>query len=243
MIEFDCRLALACGTDIPVVSCGVVLHQPFIKEIALIGEKVFFTGVQCLTINKSMFGQDKNGLDITSNFQIFMMIMLDKGANDKKSDTLSVLQLLFPDYKVSLTPNSILFIKDKETIIIDGNNFDDLQEIIRLIFCLKTEPMDQQSFNPANEKAKEIAQKLMRGRERVAAQKGGSSHSIFGQYLSVLSIGLQMPLQKLAGLTMFQLYDLVERFYLYLNWDIDVRSKLAGAKSEKPVENWMKNLH
>jgi hypothetical protein len=29
--------------------------------------------------------------------------------------------------------------------------------------------MDQQAFNPANERAKEIADKLMRGRQRVAA--------------------------------------------------------------------------
>jgi hypothetical protein len=30
--------------------------------------------------------------------------------------------------------------------------------------------MDQQAFNPANAKAKEIADKLMRGRKRIAAQ-------------------------------------------------------------------------
>lgn len=169
--------------------------------------------------------------------------MLDKNTAEKKNNTLSVLQILFPNYKISFTPNSILFVKDKETIMVDENNFDDLQEVIRLIFCLKTDPMDQQSFNPADDKAREIAQKIMRGRERVAAQKGGSNNSIFGQYISVLSIGLQMPLKDLVILTMFQLYDLVERYYLYLNWDIDVKSKLAGAKSEKKVENWMKNLH
>jgi hypothetical protein len=30
---------------------------------------------------------------------------------------------------------------------------------------------------------------------------------------------------------------------LYLNWDIDIRSRLAGAKPESPTENWMKNIH
>jgi hypothetical protein len=30
---------------------------------------------------------------------------------------------------------------------------------------------------------------------------------------------------------------------LYVNWDIDVRSRMAGAKVEKPVENWMKQIH
>ena len=30
---------------------------------------------------------------------------------------------------------------------------------------------------------------------------------------------------------------------MYLNWDIDIRSRMAGAKVDKPVENWMKQIH
>jgi len=37
--------------------------------------------------------------------------------------------------------------------------------------------------------------------------------------------------------------DLVERYMLYTNWDLDVRSRLAGAKGEKKLDNWMKNIH
>ena len=44
-------------------------------------------------------------------------------------------------------------------------------------------------------------------------------------------------------LTMFQLYDLVERYGLYVNWDIDIRSRLAGGKPDKQPDNWMKNIH
>jgi hypothetical protein len=42
---------------------------------------------------------------------------------------------------------------------------------------------------------------------------------------------------------MYQLYDLIERYTLYMNWDLDIRSRLAGAKGDKPVENWMKLIH
>jgi hypothetical protein len=56
----DIRLALMCGTDIPVSDCRIVIHQPKIKEIALIGEEDFFTGVQCLNLNKMMFSQGEN---------------------------------------------------------------------------------------------------------------------------------------------------------------------------------------
>jgi hypothetical protein len=63
--------------------------------------------------------------------------------------------------------------------MIDGNNFEYLQAAISDICCLKTGPMDQQAFNPADKKAREIAEKLMRGRQRVAAQKGETNVSIF----------------------------------------------------------------
>ena len=104
--------------------------------------------------------------------------------------------------------------------------------------------MDQQAFNPANEKAREIAEKLMRGRQRVAAQRGSSNTSVFMKYISILTIGLSsMSLQDLTDLTMFQLYDLIERYTLYLNWDIDVRTRLAGGKPDSQPDNWMKDIH
>ena len=52
-----------------------------------------------------------------------------------------------------------------------------------------------------------------------------------------------MSLQDAMDLTMFQLYDLVERYMLYINWDMDIRCRLAGGKPENTPDNWMKNIH
>jgi hypothetical protein len=40
-------------------------------------------------------------------------------------------------------------------------------------------PMNQQAFNPGGEKAKAIAEKIMKGRERIAAEKNSGSSSTF----------------------------------------------------------------
>ena len=240
----DKRLALMCGTDIPVPECQILIHQPRIKEIALIGESDFFAGIQCLCLNKSMFVKDETLLEDTNNFQIFMTIMSEKEAADKKIAVQQVCTLLFPTYKMILTPRSIILSDNGQQIMIDGNNFEYLQAAISDICCLKTGPMDQQAFNPADKKAREIAEKLMRGRQRVAAQKGETNVSIFSQYLSILTVGLaSMSMQDIMDLTMFQLYDLVERYMLYINWDMDVRCRLAGGKPENTPDNWMKNIH
>ena len=240
----DTRLSLMCGTDYPVPECQLVVHQPQIKEIAYIGEQDFFTGVQCLCLNKSMFVKDETDLSNVNNFQIFMTIMSEKEAVDKKAAVQQVCTLFFPKYKVVFTPRSVLISGEGQTMQIDESNFEYLQAALSNICCMKTGPMDQTTFNPGNAKAREIAEKLMRGRQRVAAQKGQSNTSIFSQYLSILTVGLgSMSLQDMMNLTIFQLYDLVERYMLYINWDMDVRCRLAGGKPENQPDNWMKNIH
>ena len=240
----DTRLTLMCGTDYPVPDCQIVIHQPRISEIALIGESDFFSGIQCLCLNKSMFIKDESLLANINNFQIFMTIMSEKDTADKKAAVQQVCLLLFPNYKVMFTPNSMLLSRDGETVMIDENNFEMLQNAISEITCLKTGPMDQTTFNPVDNKAREIAEKLMRGRQRVAEQKGQSNISVFTQYLSILTIGLNsMSLSDLRELTIYQLYDLIERYGLYMSWDLDIRSRLAGGKPDSKPDDWMKNIH
>lgn len=241
----DYRAALICGIDLPIPECQLVAHQPSISEIAFIGEADFFIGVQALCLYKSMFIEDKTLSDDITNFQIFMTIMMDKESKKQKNAVNMVLKLCFPEYKILITPNSLIFNKEGQSqIMIDEKNFESLQSILRKIFCMKDGPMDQQAFNPGNAKAQEIAKKLMRGRDRIAAEKGGSNSSVFSQYISILTVGLSsMSMQDLTKLTMFQLYDLIDRYNLYVKWDLDIRARLAGAKPKEESDNWMKNIH
>ena len=236
-------LMLMTGIDIPVPELQLAIHQPSIKEISMIGEKAFFMGAQVLCLNKTMYIEDEKLLSETTNFEIFMTMMQNKETTTVKGYVLQVLNLLFPNYGILFTPRAIILNLGEHSANIDENNFETLQFILKSIFCLKDSGQD--SFNPANEEAKKIADKLMRGRQRVAAIKakeGGDS--IFTQYLSMLTIGLpSMGLNELMNLTVFQLYDLVERYMLYSNWDLDVKQRLAGGKPDSEPENWMKPIH
>ena len=240
----DLRLALMAGVDIPVPECHIILHQPRIKEISYIGESVFFTAVQCLSLNKTSFIEDESLLNTTSNFQIFMTVMSSDEAVEKKQNVLQLLTLMFPQYKIILTPRSMLLNGNDSQSMIDESNFDTFQEIIRKVFCTSSSPMDQTTFNPADKKAEEIAAKLMKARQRVAEQNGAAGSSVFTQYLSILTVGLNsMSMSDLLNLTMYQLYDLIERYMLFTNWDMDIRSRLAGGKPDSKPDNWMKNIH
>lgn len=228
------NLALITGVDIPIPECRLTVHQPSIKEISVMGEREFFRGVQTICISKPM---DRNDLANISNFQIFMKIVMDKAEKGRKQNVLDTLFILFPKYKVTILPRSLLFNTDNENIIIDENNFSSLQEVLRQISCLNGSKGDQ--FNPGNAAAAEIARKLERGRQRVAAQKQGAGNnaSVFSQYLSILSVGLHMSLQDLSNLTVYQFYDLIDRYTLYINWDLDLRQRLAGGTPDSKPDN------
>ena len=239
---FDYRLALMTGVDIPIPELQVTVHQPTIKEISMIGEQDFFIGIQTLCIDKKMYIEDENLLANTTNFQIFTAMLNEQQMADKKQAVQQVLTLLFPQTKIIFTPRSILLNINQENIIIDEGNFEQLQDVLIQQFCLQGSGQEQ--YNPKDKKAREIAQKLMKARQKVAKLKATeNSGSMFTQYLSVLTIGTSLTLKDAMELTMYQLYDLIERYSMYLNWDIDIRSRMAGAKVDKPVENWMKQIH
>lgn len=239
----DIRLALMCGIDIPIPECRLIAHQPSMKEIAFIGEHDYFVALQTLTVNKNMIAPGESDLLDITNFQIFMTIMTEKETADKKEAVLSLLQLVFPQYKIIFSPRSIIFNSEGNSIMVDQDNFDYLQENIKTIFCINNSSMDQTTFNPANAQAKAIADKIMQGRQKVAAERGGTQGSVFSQYLSTLAVGLQMSLFECEKLTVYQVYDLLERYQLYVNWDIDIRVRLAGGSPDDKPDNWMKNIH
>ena len=240
------ELALMCGTDIPCPQFQITFHQPVIQEIALIGETNFFTGVQCLLINKKLVNLPDNfDLSQITNFHIFMMIMQEKTESSKKDAVQMVLSLILPDFSSTFIPNrSLLLTKEGQTVTLDENNFESFQQAIKefLSPSFKDGTDGTGTFNPQGKKAEEIAKKLMRGRERVAAQQAENGGSALSQYISILTVGLGLPPKEISNLTLYGFFDLIERYMLYVNWDIDIRARMAGAKADKPMDNWMKKL-
>lgn len=249
-------LQLITGIDIPILALETVIHQPTIKEIALVGEFEFFQAVQILCFNKNTIlaanPKDSSGLLNMNNFQIFMTLITDPKVQDsakKKNDILSVFAILFPHYTAQFLPRGIFFnnANTKHSFTLDEKNFDEVQAAINMVCGMNNSTSGQNgTFNPRGQKAAEIAAKLMKGRQRAAAQRGeGSANSgVLSRYVSILTVGLQsMSLDDCLNLTIFQLYDLIERYGLYTAWDLDIRSRLAGGKPDSKPDDWMKNIH
>lgn len=243
----DIELALMAGVDIPIPELALVAHPPTVKEIALMGESAFFQAMTYLCIDKEVLTQDETVLQTLSNFQVLMRVLEQSKDKSKKAALSTLLMLLFPDYKVAIMPQSIILTgADKSTVLIDENNFDAFQSVIKKILCVSNIFQGKNIiYNPEGDRAKQIANKIAKGRQKVAAQKAykeGDS-SILTRYISILSIGPHVPIAESREFNLFQLFDQIERYNAYIEWDVDLRVRLAGGKPDKQVETWMRNLY
>lgn len=244
------KLQLMSGVDIPIPQLQTVIHQPTIKEISYLGELEYFSVLSTFYFNKELLmaqnPQGASNLASMNNFQIFMTMINDVKVVQKEN-VLSVFTLLFPGYIAQLLPRSIFFVNKQtsHSFALDETNFDYLQEVIKAIGGFNSSSKDKElNYNPADEKAAKIAAKLMRGRARVAELKGEGQGGTLSKYVSILTVALQsMSLFDCLNLTIYQLYDLIERYGLYVSWDLDIRSRLAGGKPDSKPDDWMKNIH
>lgn len=245
-------LLLISGNDIPFPETRVTIHQPTIKEIAFIGEETFFRGCELLNFSKDILDEEvKISLTDKTNFEVFMSIITDGTAQARSSKDciFLLLTLLFPDYEVLIKVNEIVLTKTteygiEEIKLLNNKTFENFKSILQQIFCLTKKKDNPTDYNPGDARAKAIANKLRKGREKAAAARNESQKiSILSRYASILTIGLPQDLNSIMNYTVYQLYDVFQRFELKQNFDIYMQAKMAGAKDLEDVDNWMKDLH
>lgn len=244
-------LTLISGIDVPIPEIGVNIHQPTIREIAYIGEKSFYEAAQTIIIQKEDFinrlenitQEDKTALSQMSNFEIFLKLVEANPLSSTKVQML--LSLLFPDFNSSIEERFIFLVNPKEqkNILINDSNFEILQEIITTILCLQSGNMKEE-FNPQGDRAREIAEKIKRGRERAARLKGEKRQqsNFLSKYISGLGIGTNtLNIHNVLDLTLYQLLNQLERYGLYTQYNISIQAKMAGAEGVEDVD-WLKDI-
>lgn len=245
------ELLLLSGNDIPIPQAQLVIHQPRLKEIAYITETRFWKGCELLKFDKEVLDdKDKLGLSNWSNFNIIMSMIQEKNfeSMQAKVNVISILTLLFPDYRITLNQNKIQMYKQetKQVNEINDNNFQFFKNIIIEVFCLSGKEEDEQ-YNPAGEAAERIAKKLMEARKKKAKLASSNDNkdkiSILSRYISILAVGQQKDINVLMNYTVYQLMDQFRRYQLKVSFDSWEKSKIAGATDLEDPENWYRDLY
>ena len=236
------------GADVLVESCGIVIHQPTVREVLQTGEDDFLLSIHFLTKTEELFEEMREGnseLASLSDFQILLVMY----TNDIMLQTKLNLffELVFPMYDVVLTETSIDF-KDKEDSIIKGRvnpfNFIDLQNTLEDLFIPYSQK--KEDYNPANDAAAEIARKIKAGQAKRAKQQNKTSQSLLGSFCSVLSVGLQLDINILFSYTLFQLFDIYMRFEKKQVEDQYIKMAtvpFADTSNLEQPDPWVENLY
>lgn len=243
------NLLILSGNDIPFPEAQLSVHQPTIKQIGLIGQSTLFGGIQILRFEKNnLTEQGKTELQNYSNFEVIMSIIKDKSTELAQNhlNVRFVLALLFPNYNIHFSDTQIILEKEQNIYKIDDSNLSAFQQILAVMFGQKKTGESTQQYNPGNDAARAIAQKLKKGKMKAAQQnaaKVNPNASIFGRYVSILSVGEHKDMNQLLNYTVPQLLDQFQRYNLKQQYDLYIKQKLAGAKDVKEVQDWTKDLY
>lgn len=242
------KLALITGSDV-LFESQFFIHSPTIKELALknITEDELFRVLKVLSICKEDF---QTGQEEISNFHLLLGVLFNQNYPEKdRENFFKIFELFLKDYSVSLSDLGFI-LNDKNNpknfFFLNSDNFDIFQEYIKEIFCFNkifTSEKSNNEYNVVGDRAKAIAEKLAQRHEKLASQKGekpSEDVSVISNYMSILSIGIPCDLKDLENKTLYQLFDLLDRYSLYYNYDLDIRCRLAGSTENTEVEYWMK---
>lgn len=240
------KLLLLSKNDIPFHKAQLVIHQPTIKEISMIGQKEFYAACQLILFDKqNLKEQDKVVLINQSNFNIIMSIVNAKNNitfNQNKVYLEFLLALLFPYYRVMFTPKEIVLLNDEhpeDIHKINDNNFEDFKSIVLSMFNLDG-GMSGNKYNPKGVRAQQIVKKLEQRKKKLSARRAGESDiEILSKYISILSVGLQKDMNSLLDYTIPQITEQFNRFQRKQAYDIYIQAKLAGAEGLEETKNWM----
>ena len=173
--------------------------------------------------------------------------------NNKSNDTVKisvmaaqlVLSLIFPEYQLVKMPTLLILNKTqegkKEQHLINNGNFEQFKDILEQMFCLNILKKQSGNYNPSNKLAEQIANKLKK-RHQILSKKnnnGNGNIEILSRYISILVTAHQKTYSEFMQYTVYQLFDEFRRFEKKYNYDIWLKSKLAGAENLDDVESWL----
>ena len=235
------------GQDVPVQECNIVIHQPTIKQIVMFKETTFISAVQLFSNVDDNITKIREANPSAEQFTDFQLLMALINQNDKiKQNINDFFELVFPSYVIEIKDNDICFYKNERKIgIINLYNYKIFCDTVENLFGL---PLDKKKYNPANKKAEELAKKFKKRAEILAKKKGkdNDSPSLFGSYISILSIGMNININILFNYTPFQLYDTFNRYWKKVQSDfyqkVSTTPMMDVSKMEEP-DSWTDSLY
>lgn len=233
------------GAPIIVPGLELKIYQPKLYQIAEMGEEKFYHYLSFFKINKENTIKkivDKEILDYLNDktdYEILKMFIdiqpeIEKGI-------IEIMNLVLKDIEFIKVNSLFIVVKSLagQQYIINDQYFTIIKEILYKIFNLED---SKPEFNPANSLASEIAKKIQKRREKLAEMQGKKTQSIFADFISILAVGLSSAdISKMLNLTVYQIFNLMKRFGMYNQYNVQIQAMLQGA-SDIELIDWLQKI-
>lgn len=265
------KLHILAGTPIPVRSMGTIISQPKIREIAAIGEDKYFTVLslfqkanreefksEILKSEEERIKKENPDLEMTeddkreiefeldiaypSDFSVFIYLL--KTFPDLKSSFESFLYIIFPNLrKIAWVPTLNLTFAGEGSIDFTEDMFAEVKDIVLSSLNYRTAEEQRAEFNPANNMASEIAEKIKRAKEKRNTEvSSNSTESPLADMSSILASSSNLSIQEVMDMTYPQLVIQYERSSLLLGFVNQIRTSAFGGLDPDDIIDWTKTL-
>lgn len=248
-MEID-ELKLLAG--VPYEIEGFKAHCPTIRDIMEIGESEYQTylGALSLGVNSLDIREDNASSEYDDLEDIDVIFLVIYNDEYYKNTFLKALRFfLKDDFNVSLSEDGLIIYAGRieEEKYLSRNTLEYVLNIIKIQNCIinKDNIADE---NPSDERAKRILEKMKEAREKLAKVKNkngdGSDTLSFSDLVSILcSNGNGINPFNVWDLNIYMFNNQFNRMKMLEDYDINIRSLLAGADSEKiDLKHWMSKI-
>lgn len=239
------QMTLESGADILIKELNLVLNQPYLIDIAKMGQDKYLDALATINFDREQLIGDLKEEEVKKVSNFLWIILLLKTKKEKQCNLILFLEIIFKEYNIRIDlENFCIFFKnrknEKNTVKITELNFNILKGYINQVCYLNKK--NKSSYNTQSKVAERIAKKIEEGRNKRNSMKNKDQKSVFCNAISSLADGLKLPLKTVYhSFTVYQFYNQLKRYQKHEEYEQLMKALLAGAKDIK-LESWYDDL-
>lgn len=239
------QMTLESGTDILIKELNLILNQPYLIDIAKMGQDRYLDALATINFDREQLIGDLTQEEVEKISNFLWIMLLLKTKKEKQYNLILFLQIIFKEYDVEIDLENFWIIlknrnNEKNTVKITDLNFNILKSYINYV-CYSNKK-SKSSYNTQSKVAERIAKKLEEGRNKINSMKNKDQKSVFCNAISSLADGLKLPLKIVYNeFTVYQFYNQLKRYQKHEEYEQLMKALLAGAKDIK-LESWYEDL-
>lgn len=233
MDEHILEMKLLKGSEIDIY--GLIIKPHTLEEIVdIVGLKEYYNLIGFVSIQKKdineFFRLEGEEYEKTS---VFQMLLFHELLAKYIVDFLKFVTRM-DDIHYIQTWNSITVEYDDRRVVINSKNIDEIVDAILKIYCISIPKEEKEEFNPANEQARKLMERIRKNRAK--APKSKSNVDLTSIISAVAWKSNSLTIESVWRLTMYQLYDAFYRLEIIDNYDKTLSAIYAGTIDSKTAK-------